>query len=599
MPHRVAKRARFALAVVCAALALPACGGGEEPPVIIDAERPAIPVVFTDVTGESGIAFEHETGAFGKKYLPETMGSGVLFFDYDGDDRPDLLFVNGAGWPEREAAGTDGGRGKALQALYRNRGDGSFEDVTARAGLAVEMYGIGAAAADYDNDGDADLFLNGLGPDHLFRNRGDGTFEDVTDRAGVSDTAFGSSATFLDFDRDGFLDLFVCNYVEWSPENDLYCTLDGESKSYCTPESYRGATNRLYRNRGDGTFEDVTEKAGVLNPTGKSLGVVAFDYDSDGWPDLAVANDTQPNFLYRNRGDGTFEEVGMIAGIAFSEEGKARGAMGIDAADYDGSGRESLVIGNFSNEMLALYHNEGRGLFIDDAATAGIGQPSLLTLAFGCFFFDYDLDGRLDIFVANGHVENDIALVQPSVAYAQPPHLFRGLTGGRFAQAERSVGDHLARPRVARGAAYADFDGDGDPDIVLSVNGSRAVLLRNDGGNAHDWVKVRLVGTASNRDAIGAVVHFEAGPIRSVRTVRSAASYASQSEMILTFGLGGPASGASRGAGGGTPDSAGVMPRADLKIVWPSGTMQIVKGLEAGRLHVIQEAEPDEIPVAP
>jgi hypothetical protein len=397
----------------------------------------------------------------------------------------------------------------------------------------------------------------------------------VTRKAGVGDPGFGSSATWLDYDRDGWLDLFVCNYVQWSPATDIYCTLDGAHKSYCTPESYHGATNRLFRNRGDGTFTDVTERAGVLSPTGKSLGVVALDFDDDGFTDLAVANDTQPNYLYRNRGDGTFEEIGKTAGIGFSEEGKARGAMGIDAADYDDSGRESLLIGNFSNEMLALYHNEGHGLFIDDAAAAGIGTPSLLTLAFGCFFFDYDLDGRLDLFVANGHVENDINRVQPSVTYAEPPHLFRGLGGGRFDEATTKAGADLETPRVARGAAYADYDGDGDLDVVLTTNNGPAALLRNDGGNANGWIRLRLVGTKSNRDAIGARVRLTAGGRVITRTVRAASSYASQSETTLTFGLG--------TAGSGGPG------KVDVEVRWPGGEVQGFSGLQPGRSWLLKE----------
>ena len=554
-----------------ALVGLAGCGGGgsttaTRPPP--RGESKAISVTFTDVTREAGIGFVHNSGATGRKYLPETMGSGLAFLDFDGDGWQDLFFVNGSLWPRR--------RGRATpQALYRNRGDGTFEDVTARAGLSGELYGIGAAAADYDNDGDTDLFINALGPDRLFRNRGDGSFEDSTERAGVSDPGFGSSATWLDYDRDGRLDLFACNYVQWTPATDIYCTLDGVNKSYCTPESYRGATNRLFRNRGDGTFEDVTRRTGVFNPAGKSLGVVAFDSDGDGWTDLAVANDTEPNFLYRNRGDGTFEEVGTPSGIGFSEDGKARGAMGIDAADYDGSGRESLVIGNFSNEMLALYHNEGTGVFIDDAAVAGIGQPSLLTLAFGCFFFDFDLDGRLDLFVVNGHVENDINRVQPSVTYAQPPHLFRGMGGGRFEPVAKRAGPALARPAVGRGAATADIDNDGDLDVAVSTNNGPAVLLRNDGGNANGWIRLRLVGRRSNRDGVGAKVRVRSGGVTQTRTIRSASSYASQSEMILTFGLGPPAGAKPRGV--------------EAEVTWPSGTVQAFAGLAPGRLHVLEE----------
>jgi hypothetical protein len=562
-----------AVLVCAAAAALTACGG--RPPAEAPNPEPAtgspIPVTFTDATRAAGIAFTHNSGARGRKYLPETMGSGVVFFDADGDGRPDLFFVNAMDWPESR-------RGPSWQSYYHNRGDGTFEEATAKAGLRIEAYALGAAAADYDNDGHVDLYLNGLGADHLFRNRGDGTFEDMTRKAGVGDPGFGSSTTWLDYDRDGWLDLFVCNYVQWNPATDIYCTLDGAHKSYCTPESYHGATNRLFRNRGDGTFSDVTEKAGILSPTGKSLGVVAFDFDDDGFTDIAVANDTQPNYLYRNRGDGTFEEIGKTAGIGFSEEGKARGAMGIDAADYDDSGRESLLIGNFSNEMLALYHNEGRGLFIDDAAGAGIGTPSLLTLAFGCFFFDYDLDGRLDLFVANGHVENDINRVQPSVTYAEPPHLFRGTGGGRFDEATAKAGADLMTPRVARGAAYADYDGDGDLDVVLTTNNGPAVLLRNDGGNANGWIRLRLVGTKSNRDAIGARVRLSASGRVMTRTVRAAASYASQSETTLTFGLG--------PAGSGGPGTI------DVEVRWPGGQTQSFSGLQPGRSWVLQEGSP-------
>jgi hypothetical protein len=524
-----------------------------------------------DVTDKAGLRFRHETGAFGKKYLPETMGAGCAWLDYDGDERPDLFLVNGRSWPGHPRPGG----APSFPALYRNRGGGTFEDVTARAGLAVESYGMGVAVGDFDNDGHPDLFLNALGPDHLYRNRGDGTFEDVTGTAGVSDPAFGSSATWIDYDKDGRLDLFVANYVAWTPETDLFCTIDGSRKSYCTPESYHGATNRLYRNRGDGTFEDVTKKAVIGNDAGKALGVVVFDHDGDGWPDIAVANDTQPNELLRNRGDGTFEEIGREVGIAFAESGAARGGMGIDAADYDGAGRESLVIGNFSNEMVALYHNEGGGLYVDDAAASGVGLPSLLTLAFGAFFFDYDLDGRTDLFVANGHVEPEINAVQKNVTYAEPPHLFRNVGGGRFEAMGSRAGEALARPIVARGAAYADYDGDGDLDVLVTTNGGAPVLWRNDGGNANAWLRVTLVGTSSARDAYGALLELEEGGRTLRRTVRAGSSYASQSEAAVTFGMG------PRAPAGGSV----------LRITWPSGLVQTVRDLPANRAYRILEGE--------
>jgi hypothetical protein len=523
-------------------------------------------IQFADATAAAGVRFRHTSGALGKKYLPETMGAGVAFTDLDGDGWADLLFVNGKPW-----AGPRGAR--SLPAFYRNQRNGTFAEATRGSGLDVEMYGMGVAAADYDNDGVADVYLTGLGGNRLLRGLGGGRFADVTAKAGVGGGGFGTSPAFLDYDKDGRLDLFVANYVEWSIATDLHCTLDGRRKSYCTPESYKGQSPALYRNRGDGTFEDATARAGLRDPSSKALGVAVLDFDQDGWPDLFVANDTQPNKLYRNQGNGTFTDVAVAAGVAFNEAGVARAGMGVDAVDYDGSGRPSVIVGNFANEMMALYHNEGTGLFIDDAPATTLGKATLLSLTFACFFFDYDLDGRPDIFGANGHVADDIEAVQPRVKYAQPPHLFRNLDGRRFEPA--AVGAAFARPMVARGAAYADYDRDGDLDLVVTANNGPARLLRNDGGNRNRWLRVRTVGTASNRDGIGARVTVTgAQPRPQWSIVRTGSSYLSQSELPLTFGLGqaaGPVQVEVRWPNGRTDTRTGVGPNQELTVTEGEG----------------------------
>jgi len=525
-------------------------------------------VRFVDATPGAGIRFKHTSGAFGRKYLPETMGSGCAFLDYDNDGWLDIFLVNGTRWRGRPG-------GPTYAALLRNNRDGTFADVTKAAGLAVELHGMGVAAADYDGDGWTDVYVTAIGGNHLFRNVGGGRFADVTARTGTKGGGtFGTSAMFFDYDRDGKLDLFVANYVTWSIEKDLFCTLDGKTKSYCTPESYQGESPTLLRNRGDGTFEDATRKAGVWDPSSKALGVALLDHDDDGWPDVAIANDTQPNKLLRNNRDGTFTDVGMRAGIAFGETGVARAGMGIDAADYGGTGHAGVVIANFSNEMIGLYHNEGTGLYLDEAPSSTVGRASLLTLAFGVFFFDYNLDGRFDIFAANGHVADDIGAVQPKVSYAQPPHVFRNLGDGRFEQATSTLGPALQRPIVARGAAHGDYDNDGDLDVLVTTNNGPAYLFRNDGGNHNHFLRVRTRGTRSNRDGIGAKVTLTlTDGLRPWRWVHTGSSYCSQSDTALTFGL-------------------GPRPRAEaIEVVWPSGQVDRIGPVAANQVVFVQEGE--------
>lgn len=521
-------------------------------------------ITFTDATAAAGIRFTHNSGRAGKKFLPETLGAGAAFFDADGDGWPDLFMANGRDWTPR-------GR-KSLGAFYRNAQNGTFTNATVGSGLDVEMYAMGVAAGDFDNDGRDDLYVTALEGDRLFHNEGAGKFKDVTKAAGIANANFGTSPAFLDYDKDGRLDVFVANYVQWTEKGDIWCSLDGTTKSYCTPESYKGTSSKLYHNVG-GRFEDVSAKAGVGDPTSKSLGVTVIDYDQDTWPDIFVANDTQPNKLYRNNKNGTFSEMGMLAGVAYSEDGVARGAMGADSGDYDRSGRPHLLVGNFSNQMLGLYHNEGKGLFVDEAPKSTVGRASLLSLAFGVFFFDYDLDGYPDILAANGHIEEEIGRVQPRIQYKEPPLLFRNLGQRKFENASAAVGASFQRPVVARGAAYADYDRDGDLDVLITTNHGPAYLYRNDGGNTNRFLNVRLRGVKANRSGIGAIVRVESAGGKQWSVVRSGSSYASQSDLAVTFGLG--------------KDQAATA----IDVEWPSGAKDHVVNVPSNQFVTIEEGK--------
>jgi enediyne biosynthesis protein E4 len=527
------------------------------------------PVVFTDVTAQAGIRFKHNSGAFGRKYLPETMGSGVCFLDYDNDGWQDILLVNSMDWPGHKS-------GRSIPGLYHNNQDGTFTDVTRPAGLAVEMYGLGCTAGDYDNDGNVDIYITTLGSNHLFRNLGNGKFVDVTAKAGVADPGFSSSAVWFDYDNDGKLDLFVAHYIDWSIPTDQYCSLDNKNKSYCTPQTYKGQSSTLFHNKGNGTFENVTQRAGLYDPTSKSLGVALLDYDNDGYLDLFVSNDTEPNKLYRNNHDGSFSDVAVAAGVAYSDAGTVRAGMGTDAADYDHSGKQSLVVGNFTNEGMALYRNDGSGLFTNEAAATGISRMTTQSLTFAAFFFDYDLDGLLDILAVNGHVSDDISVVQPNVKYAQPPHLFRNIGKGKFLEVTSQVGTALQRPIVGRGAGYADFDNDGDLDLLIMANDGTARLLRNDNANENDWLRIKTVGTRSNRDGIGAKITVTTSHgARQLGMVKTGSSYLSQSELPLTFGLGKPEEGKTVG----------------LEIAWPSGQKDRILDIKPNQFLTVKEGK--------
>jgi enediyne biosynthesis protein E4 len=548
----------------------------------VDVKAETLPnVKFVDVTEQAGIKFVHVNGASGEKLLPETMGSGAAFLDYDGDGDQDLLLVNSEDWPSNKKSP------RPTQALYRNDGKGHFEDVTRAAGLDKTFYGMGVAVGDYDNDGDPDVYISALGGGHLFRND-KGTFTDVTTEANASaSSGWLTSAAFFDMDNDGDLDLFVCCYLTWSAETDraqAFSLLGTNSgRAYGPPTSFRGSLCTLLRNDG-GKFVDVSDASGIhvrspelKDPIAKSLGVAPYDVDGDGLVDLAVANDTQPNFFFHNLGGGKFEEMGIRTGIAYDQSGSARGAMGIDWADFNNNRSLALAIGNFANEMMALYVSDDPASlqFSDLANIYGLGAPTQPPLKFGLFFFDYDLDGRLDLLSTNGHLESDIQKVQASQTYKQPAQLFwnTGQRGGALFTlvSPETAGPDLFKPIVGRGSAYADIDGDGDLDVVFTVNGGPAKLFRNDGGSKNHWLRLALTGKTSNRSAIGAKVTLQAGDQTQTRQLFPAKGYLSSVELPLTFGL-------------------GSNEQADkVTITWPSGQKTDLKDLAAGKEYRVEE----------
>ena len=517
-------------------------------------------VTFTDVTRRAGIDFRHDNGAAGAHRYPELFGGGVAVLDLDGDRWPDLLFVNGRDW--EAGAGTRHG-------LFRNNRDGTFADVFAGSGLdGREVYGLGAAVADYDNDGDDDVFMTTVDGGRLYRNAGGGAFDDVTAAAGVGDGRFAVSAAWVDYDRDGLVDLFVGNYVDWSPKSETVC---GNPPGYCGPDAYGPVAPALYRNAGGGRFRNVTARAGLDDPTDKAMGVAVLDYDADGWPDVFVGSDRVPAKLYRNDGGGGFTDHGLRAGVALSERGRARANMGVDAADYDRSGRPDILVGNFLHEMLGLYRDTGDGFYVDAAPRTPVGRASYGSVTWAVFFLDVDLDGHLDVFAANGGTDESQGMLDSRARIRQPPLLLRNLGGGAFEDVTAAAGEAFGRPVMGRGAAYADFDGDGDLDLVLTELGGPARLLRNDRGNRNHWLRVRPVGVRSNRGGIGAVVRVVSASGRQERMVRSGSSYASQSELPLTFGLG--------------PDAR----VESLEVAWPSGVTQRFTDVAADQRIVVDE----------
>ena len=534
----------------------------------LDWALPASPVSFIDVARPAGISFVHDNAASPDKYLIETMGAGCAWIDYDQDGLLDLYLVNSA------ATKLYTPKHALRSALYHNNGDGTFTDVTDRAGVGAEgLFGMGVAVGDFNNDGFPDLFVLGYGRCILYRNNGDGTFTDITTKSGVENRGrWASSAAWFDYDNDGRLDLIIANYVDWTPENNFYCGDRGSGmRSYCHPDVYKGTPPTLYHNNGDGTFTDVSSTSGIGAKPGNGLGVVTFDYDGDGWQDIFIANDSMPNFLFRNKRDGTFEEVGYLAGVAVSGDGQAEAGMGVDAADLTGNGQMDLVVTHLDLQLARLYRNKGNGVFDDETVRSKIGYATYHLSGFGTRFFDYDNDGSRDLFIANGHVLDNIQLYRSEARYLEPKLMFRNTGGGLFENVSDRLGSDFQLPRASRGVAVGDFDNDGDLDILVNNNGEAPQLLRNDGGNANHWLSILLIGTRSNRDGVGTRVKVSAGTLTQFDQKKGGMSYQSAQDPRLHFGLGSHT----------LIDS--------LEIDWPSGAKTKLGGIKADQIIAIQE----------
>lgn len=526
------------------------------------AGQPVPGPMYTDVSAGAGVRFQHENGAAGAKWYPELFGGGVAVLDVDADTRPDLLFVNGRSWTDTTEP--------TRHLLLRNNGDGTFRDVTAGSGFdTTRVYGLGATVADYDNDGRDDVFLTTVNGGRLFHNAGGGRFTDVTVAAGITPGDFAVSAAWLDYDKDGRADLFIGHYVQWTPALEVRCA-GGGVQGYCGPDAYRPTPPTLYRNTGNGRFANVTASAGLSGATNKAMGVAVVDYNSDGWPDIFVANDRVPARLLRNTGKGGFIDEAIAAGVALSEHGAARANMGVDAADYDASGHPDIVVGNFVYEMLGLYRGVDGRMFTDVAPRSEIGRASLLFVTWATFFLDVDLDGRLDIFALNGGTDESQGM-DARARLSQPPLVLRQRADHTFEQGTPGLGAAFNRPIMGRGAAAADFDGDGDLDLALTTLAGPAYLYRCDQRTPRSWLRVRLSGTRSTRSALGARVTVTTTSGAQTQVVRSGSSYASQSELALTFGL----------------DAAG---SARVDVAWPSGATQTFRDVRARQVIAIDES---------
>ncbi len=537
------------------------------------------PVVFEVVTTQAGIHFQHLNGATPEKYMPETMGAGGLFFDYNNDGWPDIFIVDGGSLVDPEL------NRRARSRLYRNDRDGTFTDVTEQSGIKNVGYGMGACAADYDNDGWADLYMTNFGRNVLYHNNGDGTFTDVTEKAGVGLNSWSTGCAFADVDNDGFVDLFVVNYVDFSLKNNKYCGDPVRNvRAYCHPNVYNGIPNHLFHNNGDGTFKDITKQAGLYTTAGKGMGVVFGDYNNDGWVDIFVANDSVPNFLYQNQGNGTFKELGFLAGAAVNANGQPGAGMGTDMADYDNDGLPGIIVTHLDMQSNTLYRNLGGGLFQDVSYESGQGEPSLPFVGFGTAFFDFDNDGYLDVAIANGDVLDNASYFRDTASYPQRNTLFHNEGNGTFKEVGLAGGAGFALVKVSRGLAVADFDNDGDLDLLITNNGQTADLLRNDGGSRNNFLMVRNVGTKSNRDGIGARLKLTVGSRSQSREVRAGSSYLSQNDMRVHFGL-------------------GQATRADrLEVRWPSGIIDVMENLAVDQMITVREGagivRQDRFPIA-